>query len=35
MTLPPMARCDCLVNNAAIAFKDADPTPFAGQTGLS
>jgi carbonyl reductase 1 len=25
-------RIDCLVNNAAIAFKNADPTPFAGQT---
>ena len=25
-------RCDCLVNNAAIAFKQADPTPFEKQT---
>lgn len=25
-------RLDVLVNNAAIAFKAADPTPFAGQT---
>lgn len=25
-------RIDCLVNNAAIAFKNADPTPFAAQT---
>ena len=25
-------RCDVLVNNAGIAFKDADPTPFAEQT---
>jgi carbonyl reductase 1 len=25
-------RLDCLVNNAAIAFKAADPTPFEGQT---
>lgn len=25
-------KIDCLVNNAAIAFKNADPTPFAGQT---
>ena len=28
-----VGRCDVLVNNAAIAFKAADPTPFAGQTG--
>eukprot|EP01052_Picozoa_sp_SAG31_P023193 SAG31_NODE_1896_length_6964_cov_3.399854_1_plen_129_part_00 len=27
-----VGRCDCLVNNAAIAFKGADPTPFAAQT---
>jgi carbonyl reductase 1 len=26
---------DCLVNNAALAFKGSDPTPFAGQTGLT
>ncbi|CAE8630043.1 unnamed protein product [Polarella glacialis] len=26
-------RLDVLVNNAAIAFKASDPTPFAGQTG--
>jgi len=26
-------KLDCLVNNAAIAFKAADPTPFEGQTG--
>lgn len=26
------SKCHCLVNNAAIAFKQADPTPFAGQT---
>eukprot|EP00928_Gymnodinium_smaydae_P021378 TRINITY_DN18333_c0_g1_i1.p1 TRINITY_DN18333_c0_g1~~TRINITY_DN18333_c0_g1_i1.p1 ORF type:complete len:292 (+),score=7.58 TRINITY_DN18333_c0_g1_i1:56-877(+) len=26
-------RCDCLVNNAAIAFKGADPTPFVQQSG--
>ena len=25
-------KIDCLVNNAAIAFKNADPTPFAQQT---
>ena len=25
-------RCDLLVNNAAIAFKGADPTPFEAQT---
>jgi len=25
-------RCDCLINNAAIAFKAADPTPFEEQT---
>jgi len=25
-------RLDCLVNNGAIAFKGADPTPFQGQT---
>ena len=25
-------RLDVLVNNAAIAFKDSDPTPFEGQT---
>ena len=25
-------RVDCLVNNAAIAFKAADPTPFVQQT---
>ena len=25
-------RCDLLVNNAAIAFKAADPTPFHEQT---
>lgn len=24
-------KCDVLVNNAAIAFKSADPTPFVGQ----
>jgi carbonyl reductase 1 len=27
-----IGRCDGLVNNAAIAFKAADPTPFADQT---
>jgi len=27
-----VGRVDVLVNNAAIAFKAADPTPFAGQT---
>ena len=27
-----VGRCDGLVNNAAIAFKQADPTPFARQT---
>ncbi len=26
-------RLDCLVNNAGTAFKGADPTPFAEQTG--
>ena len=25
-------KCDVLVNNAAIAFKGSDPTPFQGQT---
>lgn len=29
---PRVGRLDCLVNNGAIAFKDADPTPFAEQT---
>lgn len=28
-----VGRCDGLVNNAAIAFKGSDPTPFEGQTG--
>lgn len=28
-----VGSCDCLINNGAIAFKDSDPTPFAGQTG--
>ena len=28
-------HCDCLVNNAAIAFKGSDPTPFAQQAHLN
>lgn len=29
---PEVGRLDCLVNNGALAFKNADPTPFAEQT---